>query len=187
MWTDAHAIAVLWLAWVVTWIVTAAIFHSDRVTSDSRRALRGRGVRIPILGLVLLGVYGLHLNQSRLSADPGLGLLGVAVCALGIGIAVWARLVLRGNWGTPMSVHPNPTLTETGPYRLVRHPIYSGVGLALLGSALTGNIGWMVAFVACSAYFVVSSRVEERDMLARFPDRYPAYMARTKRLVPFVY
>ena len=70
------------------------------------------------------------------SFDAALGWLGVAACATGIGIATWARVCLGRNWGMPMTVRARPTLVRSGPYRVVRHPIYSGLLLAALGSAL---------------------------------------------------
>ena len=81
----------------------------------------------------------------------------------------------------------HPTLVRCGPYRYVRHPIYSGVLLMILGTALASGPAWLVAAAGAAAYFVMSLRVEEADMASLFPDDYPQYAAHTKRLIPFVY
>jgi protein-S-isoprenylcysteine O-methyltransferase Ste14 len=87
----------------------------------------------------------------------------------------------------PMTMRATPMLVRSGPYRVVRHPIYSGLLLAILGSALATGPGLLVAAVAAGAYFIASLRVEEADMAAAFPDTYPEYARHTKRLIPFVY
>jgi protein-S-isoprenylcysteine O-methyltransferase Ste14 len=87
----------------------------------------------------------------------------------------------------PMTVRARPTLVRSGPYRFVRHPIYSGLLLAAIGSALAIGPGWLVVLIGTGAYCVVSMRVEENDMAAAFPEQYPEYARHTKRLIPFVY
>jgi protein-S-isoprenylcysteine O-methyltransferase len=69
----------------------------------------------------------------------------------------------------------------------VRHPIYSGLLLAAIGSAMVTGPDWLVVVVGAGAYFVVSLRVEETDMASAFPEQYPEYAGHTKRLIPFVY
>jgi protein-S-isoprenylcysteine O-methyltransferase Ste14 len=87
----------------------------------------------------------------------------------------------------PMTVRAKPTLVRGGPYRVVRHPIYGGLLVALIGSALATGSGLLPAAVGSGTYFVLSLRVEEADMAASFPDEYPEYSKHTKRLIPFVY
>ncbi len=86
-----------------------------------------------------------------------------------------------------MSVKEDPELVTTGPYRYVRHPIYSGILLALLGSALANGILWLIVFVFFGTCFAIAARAEERLMLRQFPAEYPRYRARTKAIVPFVW
>ena len=80
----------------------------------------------------------------------------------GLALAVWARIYLGRNWGMPMSERAEPELVTSGPYRFVRHPIYSGILLAVLGSALCTTLFWLAALVLLGAYFIYSARVEER-------------------------
>ena len=78
-------------------------------------------------------------------------------------------------------------LITRGPYALVRHPIYSGILLMMVGTAIGLIAAWWLVVAAAAVYFVYSARAEERYMCERFPDAYPAYGARTKMLVPFLF
>ncbi len=91
------------------------------------------------------------------------------------------------NWGAPMSQKDDTELVTSGPYRLVRHPIYSGVLLAGVGTAVALNWAWLIAVGLAGVYFVYSATIEERNLTKRFPDTYPAYRCSTKMLVPFIF
>jgi protein-S-isoprenylcysteine O-methyltransferase Ste14 len=78
-------------------------------------------------------------------------------------------------------------LITRGPYGLVRHPIYAGILLMMIGTAIGLIFAWWLVAAAAGVYFVYSARSEERYMCERFPDAYPAYRARTKMLVPFLF
>jgi protein-S-isoprenylcysteine O-methyltransferase Ste14 len=99
---------------------------------------------------------------------------------------VWARIYLGRNWGMPMTEKDEPELVTAGPYRFVRHPIYSGLLLAMVGSALATNLVWLIFLVVLGSYFVYSAQVEECNMTRTFPRAYPGYKAQTKMLIPFV-
>lgn len=86
-----------------------------------------------------------------------------------------------------MTEKNDPELVTTGPYRLVRHPIYAGILCAGVGTALALDWLWLVAVGLAGIYFVYSATVEERYMTERFPDAYPAYRRSTKMLVPFIF
>jgi protein-S-isoprenylcysteine O-methyltransferase Ste14 len=85
-----------------------------------------------------------------------------------------------------MTQKDDPDLVTSGPYRRVRHPIYSGILLALLGTALATNLYWLIALGVLGVYFVYSAKVEERLLTASFPSTYPSYRTKTKMLIPFV-
>jgi protein-S-isoprenylcysteine O-methyltransferase Ste14 len=105
---------------------------------------------------------------------------------LGFGFALWARMHLGRNWGIPMSLRQGHELVTSGPYAYVRHPIYSGLMLAMIGSVLAVGLVWLALLVISFVYFLVSARTEEKMMVAQFPDAYPAYRQRTRMLIPFV-
>ena len=96
-------------------------------------------------------------------------------------------MYLAGNWGMPMTQQADPELVTTGPYRRVRHPIYSGIILAMIGTAIAVSRFWLVAVVVLGGYFIYSAVFEERYMAEKLPDSYPAYKRSTKMLIPFIF
>jgi protein-S-isoprenylcysteine O-methyltransferase Ste14 len=138
-----------------------------------------------LAALIILSVRTHHVGGTP--SVHGIGWVGVVACAAGIAVATWARVCLGRNWGMPMTVRAKPALVRRGPYRVVRHPIYGGLLLAIVGSALATGPGLLVAVIGGGAYFVMCLRVEEADMAALFPDEYPEYARHTKKLIPFVY
>jgi protein-S-isoprenylcysteine O-methyltransferase Ste14 len=87
----------------------------------------------------------------------------------------------------PMSLREGHELVTTGPYAFVRHPIYSGILLAVVGTTLVKGFPSIVLLAAFFAYFVYAANVEERNMMRQFPNEYPAYVNRTKMLIPFLF
>jgi protein-S-isoprenylcysteine O-methyltransferase Ste14 len=86
----------------------------------------------------------------------------------------------------PMSVKRDPELVTSGPYRFIRHPIYSGILLAVLGSVLANGLYWLIILIAIGVYFIFAAREEENLMNRQFPKTYPPYVAKTKMLIPFI-
>jgi protein-S-isoprenylcysteine O-methyltransferase Ste14 len=181
-------VSLCWFVFVVVWGVSA--FTAKRTVY--RAWLRGWWVRLGIGAIILLVVryeaaHGTGASYlSDAVANPALNLLGAVLAALGIALAVWARLYLGRNWGTPMSVKENPELVTTGPYAYIRNPIYAGVILAAIGSALV-NLFWLVLVFGSCIYFTYAAFAEETIMMREFPDAYPAYRARAKRFIPFIF
>ena len=185
-------ICALWLSFIVYW--AAAASGAKRTVRPRTWWWREGGLRAGILVLVLLALrvpaLRHELRHSHLALAPigpvARG-LGVLLCALGLGLAVWARVHLGRNWGLPMTQKEDPELVMTGPYARIRHPIYAGLLLAMLGSAIGVGVVWLLLLILVGAYFIASARREERIMLEQFPDRYAAYRARTNMLVPFLF
>jgi protein-S-isoprenylcysteine O-methyltransferase Ste14 len=174
------AIPVVWLVFWVGWIASAA-----SAKQGSRRSPAGRfpGLMLAIIALVLF--RGFHTSTLEVHA-VALGVLGSVLFLAGLGLAIWARVHLGRNWGMPMTRKDEPELVTSGPYRLIRHPIYTGILLALLGSAIATNLYWLIPLAIMGTYFIYSARVEERLMSEAFPQAYPSYRSRTKMLIPFV-
>ena len=147
------------------------------------RELRIRAVLVVVvIVLVRLGVF----RHRGINTAAWRAALGLTLLAVGLAFAVWARVHIGRNWGSPMTRKDDPELVTSGPYRLVRHPIYAGILLAGVGTAVALTWLWLVPVVLAAIYFVYSAVVEERFMTERFPDAYPAYVRSTKMLVPFV-
>ena len=183
-------IAACWLAFVAVWAVMGG--RAKRPVG-ARHWRREGWLRIAVAALVLVGLClppVRHVIRGMRAAAAGAGLLvgplGAALCALGIGLAIWARVTLGRNWGLPMSRQADAELVTGGPYAYVRHPIYTGMLLTMLGSAIGNSPFWLIPLVLFGAYFVTSARREETLMLEQFPQQYRDYMARTKMLVPFL-
>jgi protein-S-isoprenylcysteine O-methyltransferase Ste14 len=85
-----------------------------------------------------------------------------------------------------MTQRAEPELVTSGPYRFVRHPIYSGLLTAMLGTALADNLLGLIVVAVLVAYFYACGIVEERNLTAAFPTAYPQYKSRTKMLIPFL-
>jgi protein-S-isoprenylcysteine O-methyltransferase Ste14 len=187
-------VRLLWLAFIVCWLVLAQ-FNKKA----SRRTPRWAGWRlrlIIVIGVFLLVRFRRHTVASfvvsfnhalLLHSSITLQWLGVGLCVAGFGFAVWARVYIGRNWGMPMSLREGHELVTSGPYAYVRHPIYSGLMLAMIGSAFTAGLLWLLGLVLYFAYFLIAARSEEKTMLAQFPAAYPAYRRRTKMLIPFVF
>jgi protein-S-isoprenylcysteine O-methyltransferase Ste14 len=173
----------LWATFYIYWLVSAK--SAKRNVSSSRTYAVYRILFMVIILNLCYRVRGFRRFAITIP-KPLLAICGLVICALGLSLAVWARKYLGRNWGMPMSVKEDPELVTTGPYGYVRHPIYSGILLAMLGSALASGVVWLIVFVFSGAYFGISARAEERLMLRQFPKEYPAYRARTRAIVPFV-
>jgi len=113
-------------------------------------------------------------------------MLGVVLCAVGIAYAVWARRHIGQNWGMPMSMKEQPQLVRSGPYSRTRHPIYTGVLIALLGNSLALGSRWLVPTGVALLYFVYAAHKEEDSMLDALPKEYSDYQRQTKMIIPFV-
>jgi protein-S-isoprenylcysteine O-methyltransferase Ste14 len=174
--------AIGWAAFWIYWLVAAFTMKRGHVAWS--RELRIRAVII--VGVILLSRLGVFRNGG-LNSDPWRAGLGLFLFALGLGFAIWARVHIGRNWGTPMSQKDEPELVTSGPYRLVRHPIYSGILIGVVGTAVALSWLWMLAVVLAGVYFGYSATVEERYMTAQFPDAYRAYRRSTKMLVPFIF
>jgi protein-S-isoprenylcysteine O-methyltransferase Ste14 len=122
-----------------------------------------------------------------LNTDPWRAGLGLVLFGLGLGFAIWARVHIGRKWGTPMTRKDEPELVTSGPYHLVRHPIYSGILVASIGTAVALSWLWVIAVGLAGVYLLYSATVEERYLTEQFPDTYPVYKCSTKMLVPFLF
>jgi protein-S-isoprenylcysteine O-methyltransferase Ste14 len=177
-------IAACWAAFFVTWFVAALA----RGTGRSTRAPGAIGVRVLLLAAALLGVWvGQRLPALPFGRYTAIAAAaGCALCVAGLAFAVWARIALGRSWGMPMTLHSAPELVTAGPYRFVRHPIYTGLAAMTTGTALVFPPVALWALVLI-AFMIYSARREERDMANRFPSAYAEYRRHSKMIVPFLF
>lgn len=175
---------VIGVGWVAFWLYWVAA--SVGVKTGRTRWTRFAGDRVAIIIIVLLLLRLRVLKSHTVTHNPRLEGVGLAVFLLGLALAIWARLYLGRNWGMPMSEKADPELVTTGPYRTIRHPIYSGIILAMVGTTIAVSLYWLIAVLLLGGYFLYSAVMEERYMAQRLPDAYPEYKRSTKMLIPFI-
>jgi protein-S-isoprenylcysteine O-methyltransferase Ste14 len=181
-------IIVCWVIFWLYWFISA--FGAKRNTRIGMEKFAGLRIGI-FLGVVILfrlvNVQNYSfLNRASTSNKP-LATIGLIIVLTGLLTAVWARVNLGRNWGMPMSIKQDPELVTSGPYRYIRHPIYSGILLALIGTSLASSLVWLIVFAIAGIYFVYSAVEEEKLMIKQFPKVYPSYKSKTKMLIPFIF
>ena len=177
----------LWIFFAAFWAIAALGVKRSSGRRPWRPEVVYRLVVVAAMIVLLRDRSGLRaVRAARLYAaqTPLLGFLGVALCVLGVGLAIWARIHLGRNWGMPGSRKQQPEIVTSGPYAYIRHPIYSGVLLAMVGSAFGESPIWGLALLFVPPYFIYCARREEHLMLEEFPTQYAAYMRRTRMLLP---
>jgi len=174
--------AVGWGAFWLYWIAAAFSMKRGRIPWSRELRIRALIVALAVV-LVRFGAFRGHGVQS----DPWRAGIGLALLAAGLLFAIWARIDIGRNWGTPMTQKNDPELVTSGPYRLVRHPIYSGILVANFGTAVALSWFWLAAFGLAAIYFIYSATVEEKFLTGQFRDAYPVYKRSTKMLVPYVF
>jgi protein-S-isoprenylcysteine O-methyltransferase len=187
------------LAAIATWCALLVVWIPGYLAAGgwprTPRQTAHRGVQFVATALLFVGfmlLFGRALAGRRFGATPpapALGALGVAVTLAGIAFAIWARRVLGRNWsGLVMGVREGHELVQSGPYAIVRHPIYTGIALAMLGTALTlGTLPAWLGVAAGLGGILLRVGIEDRLMAAEFGAAHAAYRQRTKRLIPFVW
>ena len=164
----------------------------------TKRTIRTQSSASQLLYTAILaaGVYLIFAQQSGISwldrqlfpVTVTVAVPGLLAVLTGVAFSVWARFMLGSNWSNRVTVKENHTLVHTGPYRIVRHPIYTGILLGMLGSALQrGRISCFAGVLVCGFSFWLKTRVEERFMVQSFGEHYLQYRQKVKALAPFVF
>ena len=170
------------LVWAVGW----------RIAKPTSHTAEGPGRLTPYLPVLIgLALLELHVVPASWIRDPlwphsvAMDAAGLSITVVGAAFAIWARLTLGRNWSSLPQVKEQHELVVEGPYRIVRHPIYTGLILAVAGSGLAQGKGiWLFMVVLIFASYWLKIRVEEHLMMETFPQEYPAYRRRVKALIP---
>jgi len=180
-------ISLLWLLWLIYWIVSWSKSKQDeqRESESSRRLHSG----LFVAGAVVMTFPDLlppALNKRMIVEREWVYWLSAALVAVGIAFACWARAVLGTNWSAAVVLKQGHELIRSGPYRYVRHPIYTGLFVALFGTALeTGAWRGIISFALIAIAIIYKYRAEEAFMIRKFGDEYYRYRAEVPALVPF--
>lgn len=176
----------LWVAFVVIWLIWA-------IRTKPTQMREGVSSRLSYIVLTMAAFLAMFsgsvpegwLRTRLFAANLWTEVLGVVITAAGIGFAVWARVYLGGNWSGTVTVKVGHQLVRSGPYRWVRHPIYTGMILAMAGTALERRqVRGVVAVILLYAGFKIKSRIEEHVMRATFGPEYADYSRTTGAIIP---
>jgi protein-S-isoprenylcysteine O-methyltransferase Ste14 len=183
-----HFIAGCWLAFVSVWLVASV--STKRTVYRESAGERARYWLLLVIAYVLL-VQGRRfpypLSLILIPQAASSGWIGAVLCGCGLALAIWARLILGRNWSGFVTLKEDHELVQRGPYRFVRHPIYTGLQSMVLGTAIAfGSLGAFIAVPLVFLSFWIKLSQEERLMLKQFPDDYPDYQRRVKRIIPFL-
>ncbi|HUD12098.1 MAG TPA: isoprenylcysteine carboxylmethyltransferase family protein [Terracidiphilus sp.] len=178
----------VWISFLLYWQIKAAKTKStQRLEPVASRILR---VFIFLIAIVLLSTTRIPLPWLYLQPWPQGYLpfwLGAAVTIAGILFAVWAREHLGSNWSRSVTIKQGHELITTGPYAVVRHPIYTGILTGFLGMAIAmAQVRGFIAFVLVFLALWIKLRMEERWMRSQFGETYAAYARQTAALVPYL-
>jgi protein-S-isoprenylcysteine O-methyltransferase Ste14 len=182
-------IGILWITMFLVWAVTGL---NLKETARSRSEGTSRiAVYIVWAGWWLLFAHGFGRGSlTRRVLEPSIttAYVGLVITFLGLAFAVLARLYIGKNWSPLIQVKEGHELIQTGPYALVRHPIYSGLMLATLGTAIVyGELSGFLGFIMVVAAWGYKSRLEEAAMAEQFGAQYEIYRSHVKGLIPFVW
>jgi protein-S-isoprenylcysteine O-methyltransferase Ste14 len=183
-------VAIFWTIFIAIWLISALGSKKKQTNSSMSTWWKDAALRTFIIAMIVL-FFGSKLNSSDFrnlsSFGPVLSSLGVIICAMGLGFAIWARFLLGKVWSMPAPAKKEPELITTGPYAYVRHPIYTGITFAMFGTFLASTFIWGIPLVIFCVYFIYSAHKDEKLMLKEFPKQYPDYTKKTKMLIPYLY
>jgi protein-S-isoprenylcysteine O-methyltransferase Ste14 len=179
---------VVWIFFFLYWQIKAANTKTtQRLEPAASRILR---VFIFLIAIVLLSTTRIPLPWLYLQLWP-VGFwpfwLGAAVTIVGLLFAVWAREHLGSNWSRSVTIKQGHELITTGPYAVVRHPIYTGILTGFLGMAIAiSQVRGFIVFVLFFLVFWIKLRMEEQWMRSQFGEAYATYAHQTAALVPYL-
>jgi protein-S-isoprenylcysteine O-methyltransferase Ste14 len=188
LWFYESFFPVIWILFFVFWQIKAINTKTTkRLEPAASRILR---VLIFLIAIVLLSTTRIPLHWLYLPLWPS-GLwpfwLGAAVTIAGLLFAIWARAHLGRNWSRCVTIKQGHELITTGPYAVVRHPIYTGILTGLLGTAIAlSQVRGFIAFVLFFLAFWIKLRMEEEWMRSQFGETYATYARQTAALVPYL-
>jgi len=184
----SQVLEIIWIVWLTSWV--AASFWSDRARKRAA-TLETWGYRAPMIagGILLAPLTGLLLGEKPIWEVNYAGIYALAALMLaGLMLTWWARIYLGPMWSSVIARKEDHKIIDTGPYAFVRHPIYSGLIIALVATAaaegrLTALIG--AALIILGVW--LKARTEERFLLTELgPESYDAYRRRVPMLIPFL-
>lgn len=183
----AFALAVC--CWIILWVYWFLSARNQKSAKKRESGLERMRQILPMAACHILlfepfmgfGWLGWRFITKR----PGVELTGLLLTALGVAFAIWDRAHLGANWSGAVSIRAGHELIHTGPYRRIRHPIYTGMLLATVGTALVvGQLRGLLAVAICFAAFFLKASKEERRLAKEFGDSFETHARRTGMFLP---
>jgi protein-S-isoprenylcysteine O-methyltransferase Ste14 len=180
-------IAGCWLTFIVVWVVMA-LFVKRTVAHPAS----GWRVAVTVVTAACALVFrsGARFSPAQLhwQLQAPVQVACSALAVAGVVCCVWARLALGGNWSGGIVLKEHHELVQSGPYAIVRHPIYTGMIAMVAAAALYYNtVLAYLAVVAITTVFYLKSKREEQLMEETFPDDYGPYRERVRAIIPFIF
>ncbi len=182
-------IATFWGIWLLGWVISARATAKTAVEqSVSSRLTHSLFIWIGALLIFVRSSSFGGLSRPLFARGSWIGWVDVAVVAIGLGLAGWARFHLGRLWSGTVTLKEEHAIIRTGPYGVVRHPIYTGLVLAFAGTALAQTtLAALLGFVLVVIGLIIKIRQEERLLTDHFGAAYDAYRANVRALIPYVW
>jgi protein-S-isoprenylcysteine O-methyltransferase len=174
-----------WLTVSLYWILQAKTNSQTSFQSETTSLIKLIFSALIIYLPLLIGGW---FAKELYAGNNWTSIVGVSLCGLGIGFAIWARNILGRNWSGKVMLQKEHSLIKEGPYGLVRHPQYTGLLLALLGTALVlGQVFGFVWTLFLTIGIIAKSKKEEKILAGKFPNEYQEYKQKVRMIIPFIY
>jgi protein-S-isoprenylcysteine O-methyltransferase Ste14 len=176
----------IYAAWLLLIVyLTVSAFGAKRDTEEHMP--QRLGLMVAMIAAFLLP----HLSAFRfvnfVPVNAVLSSIGAIITVAGMAILIWARQSLGSNWSQIVSTKQGHELVTSGPYRYVRHPMYTGGLLACIGSAIVVGDGFVFLLILLGSIFLWRVGAEDTLLARQFPDEFPDYARRTRALIPFLW
>ena len=185
-----NIVAICWLIIFIYWLVSAFFVKPSATKYNYKAAIAWRlAIAVIVYAFIKLDKSGaISSFELLLKNFFSYTTLGTIFTVLGLALAIWARIFLGRNWSSYVTYKKEHELVTSGPYRFIRHPIYSGIFLMLLGTFIYyGNLFVFLIFALAAIMFVLRMSREEKIMAEFFGEKYINYIKSSKRLIPWVY
>ncbi len=177
-----------WMLLLAYWLITA--WNVKRVKYVAPSHVRITQLIFLVPGCVLLFADSFRKGVLRAALLPKTSViadLGIAITFAGIAFAIWARYCLGRNWSSEVAIKQDHELVQSGPYRWIRHPIYTGIITAAWGTAIVvGQLGGLLGVILITMGFAYKGRQEELRLRGAFGDSWAAHEQRTGMFLPRV-
>jgi len=187
--TSETILRIIWAIFFVYWFYSARKIKKVRSSEPSWTRILHLTAMVTNWVLLMAGerlpeFLRIPMLPESLSTD----IAGVLIAFAGLCFAIWSRITLGSNWSGAVTLKQDHEIIRSGPYRWVRHPIYTGIITTVLGSAIaTHEIRGLIAFFIVVIAYLIKIPREEKLLTEHFPKEYPSYLATTRKLIPFLY